>query len=53
MARVRSAMAAGLGAADLAVDGMELAVDVGEADLVEVDQGEVADAGAGEGFDRP
>ena len=39
--------------ADLPVHGVELAVDVGEADFVEIDEGEVADAGAGESFDGP
>ena len=40
-------------AADLAIHGMELAVDVGEADLIQVHQCQVADAGASQRLHRP
>ena len=42
-----------LGLAQLAVQRMELAVDVADADIVQIHQGQLANAGAGQGFDRP
>ncbi len=43
----------GFGLSDGGVEGVDLAVDVGDADFVEVHEGEAAEAGAGEGFDAP
>jgi hypothetical protein len=40
-------------ATDLAVHRVELAIDVGDADFVEIDERQVANAGSGERFDRP
>jgi hypothetical protein len=34
-------------------DGVQLTIRIGDADRVAIDEGEVADAGASEGFDRP
>ena len=39
--------------ADIAAEGRQLAIDVGDANLIEIDEGEFADAGAGEGFGCP
>lgn len=41
----------GLALANGAIEGMQLAVDVGQADGVEIDQGQPADAGAGQSLD--
>src|SRR5690554_962332 len=43
----------GLGAAILALEGMQLAVGVGHTDVVHVDQGERADAAASQRFSGP
>ena len=40
----------GLGLAEGGVEGKGMAVEVGRAELVEIDEGRVADGGAGEGF---
>ena len=40
-------------AADLAIHGVELAIHVGDADFVQIDECDVADAGSGEGFHGP
>ncbi|GAA16702.1 conserved hypothetical protein [Pseudomonas aeruginosa NCMG1179] len=42
-----------LGLAHRAFDGMHLAVGVGHADIIEVEQGNLADAAAGQRFRRP
>src|SRR5690554_298669 len=43
----------GLGAAILALQGMQLAVGVGDTDVVHIDQGNRANAAASQGFRRP
>ncbi|EKY05181.1 hypothetical protein HMPREF9120_01934 [Neisseria sp. oral taxon 020 str. F0370] len=43
----------GFGFAEVVGKGVELAVDVGLGDVVQIDQGERTDAGAGESFRRP
>src|SRR5690606_5287655 len=42
-----------LGLADGAIEGMDLAIDVGHADVVQVNQRDLADAAAGKRFRRP
>lgn len=41
------------GFAEVGGEGGELAIDVGDADFVEIDEGKFAQAGSGEGFDGP
>lgn len=43
----------GLGLADGLGGGVDLPVGVGEAEIIEIDEGELPDAGTGEGFDGP
>lgn len=43
----------GLLLADLPVHRVELAVHVGDADFVQIDEGQVTDAGTGQGLDGP
>src|SRR5690606_29288394 len=42
-----------LGLAHAAIQGMELAVDVGNADIIQINQGNPTNAAAGQGFRRP
>jgi len=39
--------------ADIAAECRKLAIDIGDANFIEIDEGEFADAGAGEGFGCP
>ncbi|MNJ60041.1 hypothetical protein D3C77_557520 [compost metagenome] len=43
----------GLGAADIALLGMQLTVGIADADIIEVEQGDFAHAATGHGFGRP
>ena len=43
----------GFGVADGRGGGVNLTIGIGDAEVIEIDEGEFADSGAGEGFDRP